>query len=114
MVFLFFNIAVHYSNCVQLRDAGITNTGQHILLEKNTSFTNYCDQDYMGGGRLDFLGEIPYFIPGKLILTYFATSQCILNVKTNLDHCIKDHGPDARSVVNANDCLSMETCSFQW
>ena len=55
----------------------------------------------MGGGRFDFLGEIPYFIPGKLILTYFATSQCILNVKTNLDHCIKDHGPHARSVVNA-------------
>ena len=62
----------------------------------------------MGGGRLDFLGEIPYFIAGKLILTYFATSHCILNVKTNLDQCIKDYGPGARSVVNANDWLSME------
>ena len=97
----FLNIAVHYSNCVQLLDAGIRNTGQHILLDKNLPLPTYCDQDYMGGGRFDFLGEIPYFIPGKLILTYFATSQCILNVKTNLDHCIKDHGPHARSVVNA-------------
>ena len=48
----------------------------------------------MGGGRFDFLGEIPYFIPGKLMITYFATTQCIMNVKTNLDDCIKDQlGP---------------------
>ena len=59
----------------------------------------------MGGGRFDFLGEILHFIPGKLILTNFATAQCILNVNTNLklDHFIKDRGPVARGVVNAND-----------
>ena len=90
---IFFNIAVHYSNCVQLRDAGNTNTGQYTLLDLDTPLPAYCDQDYMGGGRFDFLGEIPYLIPGKLILTYFATTQCIMNVKTNLDDCIKDHGP---------------------
>ncbi|XP_015770084.1 PREDICTED: uncharacterized protein LOC107348546 isoform X2 [Acropora digitifera] len=45
-------VQVHYSNCVQLRDAGITNTGQHILLDKNKPLPSYCDQDYMGGGWL--------------------------------------------------------------
>ena len=97
---------MHYSNCVQLRDAGNTNTGQYTLLDLDTPLPAYCDQDYMGGGRFDFLGEILHFIPGKLILTNFATAQCILNVNTNLklDHFIKDHGPVARGVVNANDC----------
>ncbi|XP_044181869.1 uncharacterized protein LOC122962699 [Acropora millepora] len=42
----------HYSNCVQLRDAGINNTGQHTLQEINKPLPAYCDQDYMGGGWL--------------------------------------------------------------
>ena len=88
---------MNYSNCVQLLEVGINNTGQHTLLDGNTPLPAYYDQDYMGGGRFDFLGEIPYFIPDKLILTYFATTCCIMNVKTNLmlDHFIKEHGPVA-------------------
>ena len=74
MLIFFSNIAVHYSNCVQLLHVGINNTGQHTLLDGRKPLPAYCDQDYMGGGRFDFLGEIPYFIPGKLILTYFATT----------------------------------------
>ena len=35
-----------------------------------------------------------------------------MDVKTNLNHCIKDHGLDARSVVNAKDWLSMEAYAF--
>ncbi|XP_067047317.1 uncharacterized protein [Acropora muricata] len=45
-------VQVHYSNCVQLRDAGNTNTGQYTLLDRDTPLPAYCDQDYMGGGWL--------------------------------------------------------------
>ncbi|XP_067047340.1 uncharacterized protein [Acropora muricata] len=42
----------YYSTCVQLRDAGNTNTGQYTLLDRSAALPAYCDQDYMGGGWL--------------------------------------------------------------
>ena len=45
---------VPYKDCVELLNAGIRNTGVHIILDKSWALPTYCDQDYMGGGKLNF------------------------------------------------------------
>lgn len=44
-----------YRDCAELLNAGIRNTGVHTIVDKNWELPVYCDQDYMGGGKRDFM-----------------------------------------------------------
>lgn len=47
--------SVPYRDCAELLNAGIRNTGVHTIVDKNWELPVYCDQDYMGGGKRDFM-----------------------------------------------------------
>ena len=52
--FLFPFVSAPYRDCVELLNAGISKTDIHIIRDKNWILPVYCDQDYMGGGRMAF------------------------------------------------------------
>ena len=54
--FIFISLfSAPYRDCAELLNAGIRNTGVHTIVDKNWVLPVYCDQDYMGGGKCDFM-----------------------------------------------------------